>query len=138
RDLSGAYDLLERNLKRRVESIDGVAEAELYGVDRLEVLINLDPDRLKAYSVDVNALMAELRTASFSASAGRITDGTQRMVLRPIGEWRDLEEIENLPVLGGRLRLHDLGTITFGAPKAEFGRRLDRRPAVGLDISKEA
>src|SRR5690606_22544028 len=40
RDLSGSYDLLERNLKRRLESIEGVAEARLYGVDRLEVLIN--------------------------------------------------------------------------------------------------
>lgn len=138
RDLSGSYDLLERNLKRRLESIEGVAEARLYGVDRLEVLINLKPDRLKAYGLDVNQLVAQLRQASFSASAGRITDGTQRMVIRPMGEWRSVDEIEAIPISNSGLRLSDVADVNLGAPKAEYGRRLDRKPAIGLDIFKES
>jgi hydrophobic/amphiphilic exporter-1 (mainly G- bacteria), HAE1 family len=138
RDLSGSYDLLERNLKRRLEGVEGVAEARLYGVDRLEILINVKPERLMAYGLDVNQLVSELRAASFSASAGRITDGNQRMVLRPIGEWRSVEEISDIPLANGRIKLSDVADVTMGSPKVDHGRRLDRKPAIGLDIIKES
>jgi len=138
RDLSGSYDLLERNLKRRLEGVEGVAEARLYGVDRLEILINVKPERLMAYGLDVNQLVSELRAASFSASAGRITEGNQRMVLRPIGEWRSVDEISDIPLANGRLKLSDVAEVTMGSPKVDHGRRLDRKPAIGLDIIKES
>ena len=138
RDLSGSYDLLERNLKRRLEGVEGVAEARLYGVDRQEILINVKPERLMAYGIDVNQLVSELRAASFSASAGRITDGHQRMVLRPIGEWRSIDEISDIPLADGRIKLSDVAEVTLGSPKVDHGRRLDRKPAIGLDIIKES
>lgn len=34
RDLSNAYDLLNRNLKQRIERIDGVGQVTLYGVEK--------------------------------------------------------------------------------------------------------
>ena len=39
RDLSNAYDMLERNLKRRVERLDGVSKVDLYGIEKQEIRV---------------------------------------------------------------------------------------------------
>ena len=70
RDLSLAYDLLERNLKRPIERVAGVSKVELYGTLKRQITIRLDPKLLTAYQVDVTALGQKLQNANFSLTAG--------------------------------------------------------------------
>ena len=53
RDLSNAYDMLNRNVKRRIERIDGVSRVDLYGISRKEIRIQLLADRIIAHRVDI-------------------------------------------------------------------------------------
>ncbi|MGD9258302.1 MAG: efflux RND transporter permease subunit, partial [Gammaproteobacteria bacterium] len=86
RDLSDSYDMLDRNLKRPIERVEGVSRVELYGVDPKEIRILLNADRVAAHGVDLNELRALLEKSNFSVSAGRMTEGHQRFSVRPIGE----------------------------------------------------
>ena len=45
RDLSDAYDMLDRNIKRRIERIEGVSKVDLYGVEKKEIRMTtlIDP-----------------------------------------------------------------------------------------------
>jgi HAE1 family hydrophobic/amphiphilic exporter-1 len=138
RDLSNSYDMLNRNLKRRLERIDGVSKVDLYGVDKKEIRLELLADRIAAHRVDLNRLAETLRRSNFSVTAGRITDGKQRFVVRPIGEFKFIDEYGDLIVGPHNLRLRDLADLTFDHPKLDYGRHLDRRYAIGLDVQKEA
>jgi len=138
RDLSNAYDMLERNLKRRLERLPGVSKVELYGTERKQIQIRLSTDRVIAHRVDIAALVRELEQSNFLITAGRITDGNTRFVVRPVGELTDIEQIKNLVVTAGGVRLSDIAEVTYGAPKLDYGRHLDRKYAVGLDVYKEA
>jgi HAE1 family hydrophobic/amphiphilic exporter-1 len=138
RDLSNSYDMLNRNLKRRLERIDGVSKVDLYGVDKKEIRLELLADRITAHRVDLNHLVETLRRSNFSITAGRITDANRRFVVRPIGEFRSIEEYGDLIIGGHNLRLRDIANIAYDHPKLDYGRHLDRRYAVGLDIFKEA
>lgn len=137
RDLSNAYDMLERNLKRRIERIPGVSKVDLYGVERKEIKIRLSADRVIAHRVDIGLLVAELERSNFLVTAGKITDGTTRLVVRPVGELKTVEEIGDLVVAEG-IHLRDIAEITYDHPELDYGRHLDRRYAVGLDVYKEA
>jgi len=55
RDLKNSYDMLERNLKRRIERIEGVSRVELYGVEKKEIRIELaaEPQRCCAFGEHV-------------------------------------------------------------------------------------
>ena len=77
RNLGNSYDLLDRLLKRRIERIEGVSKAELQGVDKREIRILMDTERVAAHGVDINLMQERLARANFSVSAGRITDGGQ-------------------------------------------------------------
>ncbi len=138
RDLSNAYDMLNRNVKRRIERIDGVSRVDLYGVSRKEVRIQLLADRIIAHRVDIARLVETLRRSNFLVTAGKITDEGQRFVVRPIEEFASVEDVGEVAVGPNGLRLKDVATIHYEHPKLEYGRHLNRRFAIGIDVFKEA
>ncbi|MFQ5772481.1 MAG: efflux RND transporter permease subunit, partial [bacterium] len=71
-------------------------------------------------------------------TAGRITDGQRRYNVRPLVEFRSVEEIENLIINNRGLRLKDVAKVRYDHPVLDYGRHLDRRYAIGLEIFKEA
>lgn len=138
RDLSDAYDMLDRLLKRPIERLEGVSRVELYGVDPKEIRILLSADRVAAHGVDLNELRALLEKSNFSVSAGRLTDHGQRFSVRPMGEFRTLDEVRSIIIDGANLRLGDVAVVTMRSPDRNYGRHLDRSYAIGLDVFKES
>jgi HAE1 family hydrophobic/amphiphilic exporter-1 len=134
-DLSRQYDMLERYLKRPLERLDGVARVSLEGVEPLELRILADPVRLAAHGVDVARLRESLQRANFSVSAGEVTAAGERFLIRPIGEFRSLEDVREFALEGG-IRLRDVADVRLVVPELTVGRHLNGRPGVGLDVYK--
>ncbi|MGA6179941.1 efflux RND transporter permease subunit [Stenotrophomonas sp. NPDC077421] len=136
-DLTGAYDMLDREFKRRLERIPGVARVNISGAPPNEVEIAISPDRLTAHNLSINDLSDRLRTLNFSISAGQIDDNGQRVRIQPVGEITDLQELRDLVIDTKGLRLGDIAEVRLKPTRMNFGRRLDGNPAIGLDIYKE-
>ncbi len=134
-DLSRQYDMLDRYLKRPLERLDGVARVSLEGVEPLEMRILADPVRLAAHGVDVARLRTALQSANFSVSAGEITGGQQRFLVRPIGEFRTINDVRDF-IISGDIRLRDVAEVRMVTPALTVGRHLNGRPGVGLDVFK--
>jgi len=136
RNLANAYQMLDRNLVKRIERMDGVAKVNLYGVDQREVLIKLDADRVAAHNINLFNLREQLVKANFSISAGSITAADQNWLVRPQAEFTNLDDIRNLLIQPGQFKLSDFSEITYGNPEREHGRHLNGSYAVGIDVSK--
>ena len=134
-DLSRQYDMLERYLKQPLERIDGVARVSLEGVEPLELRVLVDPVRVAAYGVDVRELRERLERANFSVSGGEITEGGQRLAVRPVGEFRSIADVRNL-LVQGNVRVGDVADVRLVSPALAVGRHLNGRPGVGLDVFK--
>lgn len=137
RDLRKEYDLIERSVRRPIERLPGVARVEISGASPNEVEISIDPARLGAHNLSLNTLAAKLQAVNFSVSAGEIDDGTRRLRVQPVGEVHNLDELRRLVLTEDGLRLSDIADINLKPQRQNFGRRLDGRPAVGLDIYRE-
>lgn len=136
-DLARQYDLIDRELKRRLERIPGVAQVRVSGATPNEVEIAIAPDRLSAHGVSLNELSRKLQSLNFSLSAGQITDGGQRLRVQPFGEITDLDQLRETVIGANGLRLGDVAEVRLKPARLEMGRRLDGHPAVGLDIFKQ-
>ncbi len=136
-DLTGAYDMLDREFKQRIERLPGVARVEISGAPPNEVEIAIKPDRLAAHDLSLNDLSEKLGKLNFSVSAGQIDDNGQRIRVQPVGELRDLQELRDLVLNNKGLRLGDIADVRLKPTRMMYGRRLDGRPAIGLDIFKE-
>jgi HAE1 family hydrophobic/amphiphilic exporter-1 len=77
--------------------------------------------------------------ANFSLSAGYIDESTtgQRIRVSPLGEFRSLEQIRDLPIDVRGLRLRDVAEVRLEPPPQRYGRLLDQQFAIGIDIFKE-
>ncbi|MCD4691435.1 MAG: efflux RND transporter permease subunit, partial [Calditrichales bacterium] len=114
-----------------------VSRVTLYGVEEKEIRIKLLVDRLAAHKVDLNRLVQTVMRDNFSITAGRITDGNRRLTVRPVGEFKTVQDYENLIIGENNLKLRDVALVTYDHPRRDYGRHLDQTYAIGLDIFKE-
>lgn len=136
-DLTGAYELIDREMKRRLERINGVARVDISGAPPNEVEIAIHPDRLTAHGLAINDVAARLRQANFAMSAGMIEDGGRRLRVQPQGELTDLQQLRDISLNNRGLRVGDIADVRLQPSRMDYGRRLDGRAAVGLDVFKE-
>jgi len=137
RDMTREYDLIEREFKRRLERIAGVARVDVLGAPPNEVEIAIAPDRLTAHGISLDQLNQRLSSLNFSVSAGQIQDGGRRLRVQPVGEIVDLQQYRDIVIDGKGTRLGDVAEVQLKPARINYGRRLDGQPAVGLDIFKE-
>ncbi|SJZ58544.1 efflux RND transporter permease subunit [Novilysobacter spongiicola] len=136
-DLTGSYEMIEREFQRPLERVPGVAKVDIVGAPPNEIEVAIDPERLGAHGISLNELNTRLRTVNFSLSAGQIEAGQQRLRVQPVGEMANLDQLRDLVINQSGLRLRDIADVRLKPQRMNYGRRLDGQPAVGLEIFKE-
>ncbi|MBC3766991.1 efflux RND transporter permease subunit [Neptunicella marina] len=137
RDLSNAYDLLDRNLKMPLERVAGVSKVELYGVQKRQISIRLDSDRIAALHVNTLQLIQQLQAANFSINGGHFFEADRKITINPQGQFSSKQDFEDLYISKG-IRLKDIAQINYETPERTEGRHLDRTYAVGFNIFRES
>ena len=131
--------LAARDIKDRLEALEGVLEVEIGG-DREEVLeILLDAAAIEAYGLDPAAVIRLVSGNNQLVTAGAIDDGGGRLLVKVPGVIETLDDLVNMPV-----QARDDATITFGDiavvrrafRQAEGWSRVNGEPAVVLDVRK--
>ncbi len=98
RDLWALKELAESVFKRRLEQIDGVAQAAVTGGLEREVHVEVDPARLESFGLTIGDIEAALAAANASAPGGTVRRGRYRYSLRTLGELTDIEQIAAVPL----------------------------------------
>jgi HAE1 family hydrophobic/amphiphilic exporter-1 len=161
-DLWQTKELAETVFRRRLEQLDGIAEAQVTGGLDREIQVEVDPRLLDSYGVTIDQISQALGQANFSAPGGTILQGRYRYPLRTLGEFQSVEEMNDVVVArqrpgstgagtggGGRggaagtegarvVRLRDVGRVVDGFAEREDIARYDGKEAVGLLVYKEA
>ncbi len=133
--------LVEKKVKRRIESIPGVGKVDLVGKSKREVNVDLDPTRLEALGLGVDQVMAGLKGENVNTPLGRINrDGTE-YPLRVSGKPQVVEHFEDMvigQVAGRPVKLKEVAAITDGIEEQRSLALVNGEPAVGLDILKQS
>jgi HAE1 family hydrophobic/amphiphilic exporter-1 len=136
-DLSKSYDLIEKKIVNPLRQVPGVARVLSYGVEKKEISVEFDLDRVTKHNVDVGELLARVASANRNVSAGRIEDGPSKYSVRVLGDFKTLQELESFPVRDN-LRLLDVANIKYQEPILNYGRHLNRESAIGIEVMKES
>jgi HAE1 family hydrophobic/amphiphilic exporter-1 len=135
-DRDRLFDFTEQVVQRRLERLEGVAQVEVRGVNRKELQVQLYPQRMQALGVDVRNVASTLRSNHVNVSGGYIKEGPRKLVVRSVGQFRTLEEIEELPVNGGSIRLKDVADVRYTFPRQDDFNFLNDKQAVTLSVFK--
>jgi HAE1 family hydrophobic/amphiphilic exporter-1 len=137
-DLSQNFELLEARILNPLRRVNGVARVDLNGVEPRELFVDLILDKIKEHSVDVGGLAQLLQSVSSNLVLGRAESGGLRYTVRSLGSFESIESLANLVIDERGLRLGEVAEITYEEPLLTFGRHLDGKYAVALDIYKES
>ena len=129
--------LVEHLVQRRLEAVDGVSRAQIWGLLDDSVRILLDEDRVKAARLDIGPLVGRLRQDNFAKPMGEVTDGGRRFLLRSDMRFRSFEEIEDYPI-GNGMRLSDVAHIERVKTVRDRLTRIDGRDAYYGMVQKES
>ncbi len=138
RDLSQAYELLNRHVADPLRRVPGVAKVELYGVEPPQVRIEFRRADLERHNLDAEAVLARLDGSSRSLSAGMLRRGGEAWPLRVVNEFTSIEEFRRFPITEQGLKLGDVADVSLREPDLDYGRHLDRGRAIGLNVIKES
>ena len=88
----------ENVVKPRFERIAGVGEINIRGGFEKEILIEIDPDKLEGYGLNITDVYNVIKNASINFPAGYIREGDKEFLVRVFGEAETLEEIKAIVV----------------------------------------
>ncbi|MCK6506924.1 efflux RND transporter permease subunit [Myxococcota bacterium] len=141
RRLLALRELAEREIKRELEAMDGVAAVRVRGGLERQVLVEARQDWLAARGVTVEQLVATLGSENVNLPGGAIRDGDQEFLVRTLNEVRTVEEISALEIRrpdGMGVPVREVARVRETHKDREVMSRLDSRPAVTLEVFKTA
>ena len=130
------YEFVEDVMQPRLERLEGVAQVNVRGIRSRELQINLLANRLEATQVDQRQLASALRNNNINVSAGYLKEGSQRFLVRTLGEFKSLEQIRDLPIRADGLKLGDVAEVTYDFPRQEQYNFLNGSESVSISINK--
>src|SRR2546427_3183861 len=141
RSLKEVTDVADKQIKRRIESINGVGDVQIIGGRTREIEIWVDPDKLRAYNVTVAAVANAVRMQNMEVPGGRVDEGVRELTVRTMGRIVEPADFNNL-VAANRgtysVKLSDVGYAEDGFEEPRTEARLNGQPAVTLVVSKQS
>lgn len=134
-------ELADDTLTDKLEQVDGVAEATVYGGRSQIVRVDLSQNRLQAYGMTITGLASKLAAQNLELGGGNIVDGQKNYSLRTTGEFTSVQDIANTVVAipnGATVRLSDLGSVTLGYEDEASSVYVNGQNGVYLSIRKQS
>ena len=136
-DFGDPYFLLDTYLRPALQRIEGVGNVEIWGGRDLQVIIELDQEKVRSHGVNVYELVGRLRDQNFALPGGYVREGGKKILVRSIGKLRSVEEIRALSIDPVRnLKLADIAIVELAEPPRDWINRVDRKNAMGIEIQR--
>jgi len=110
----GLDKILDDKLVTRLNRVDGVASVTLAGAPERVVYVEIDPNKMDAYNLNLEQIGNTILAENKDVPSGNVKMGLSDYTFRVEGEFEESEEIKNI-VLGTRnnktIFLHDIATV---------------------------
>ncbi|MEM7153086.1 MAG: efflux RND transporter permease subunit [Myxococcota bacterium] len=133
--------IADRDVRRLVEPVPGVAAVKIKGGLEEEVHVELDEGKLRRTGIGIDVVTRRLEAENINLAGGTMRDGRTRYLVRTVNEFRSLKDIGEIVVVrreGRDIRLQDIASVESGYKDREVITRVDGQEAVEIEVYKEA
>ncbi|PRP92659.1 Multidrug resistance protein MdtB [Enhygromyxa salina] len=131
----------DREVRRLLEPVDGVASVKVRGGLEEEILVALDEDALRRTGISSQDVISRLESENINLAGGSMREGRTRYLIRTVNEFDELDDIRDLVVAsreGRDVLLRHIAAVDYGHEDREVITRIDGREAVMIEVYKEA
>jgi HAE1 family hydrophobic/amphiphilic exporter-1 len=130
----------EDQVKRKLESVSGVASVRVGGGLENEVQVLINQQRASQLNIKVQDVISRIRAENVNSSGGRVEDGAQEYLVRTLNQFGSLEEMRDIfiaTVEGKNIRLGDIAEIEDAYKERSSVNRFNGLEGVEIAIYKE-
>lgn len=130
----------EEQIKRKLESVEGVASVRLGGGLENEIQVLVDPRKASQLGVSMNQIITRLQEENINAAGGRLDAGSQAFLVRTLNEFDSLKDIGNVFISqfeGRNVQLKDVATIENSYKERDAITRFNGVEGTEIAIYKE-
>lgn len=134
-------NIIDVQVKYRIERIPGVAAIDVMGGSQREVNVNIDINKVKALKISPEQIISRLKAENLNLPAGMIESGNYELRLRTPGEFKDVAEISMLVIgenAGKLIRLQDVAEVKDHWEKVRSIVRINQKPGVRIMVNKQS
>ena len=126
------------NIRRRLTGVEDVQKVELLGVQKQEIYVEMDQNKLASFGMRPSDVFAMLQQQGAMMPAGMIHTDSRNVAVRVEGLLDTVESLKELPIHVGERSFHlgDVATVTqmYADPETSL-MYFNGKPAVGIAVS---
>ena len=133
--------IAEEQIKRALETVDGVAAVKVKGGVEEEIRVELDEQKLTLIHMNIQTVKNRLAEENVNLAGGNLKEGETEYLVRTLNEFKNIDEIRNVVVgrwNGVDIKVKDIGRVYRTGKEREIITRIDGAESVEIEIYKEA
>lgn len=145
-NLSGDYDLEQlkgyaEDLQDRIEGLKEIRRADIVGALDREIQINVDLYKMTASRISMQDIESAVAYENLSISGGQISMGPLKRSLSVTGDFKNIDQIQNLVIRAGSgatVYLKDIAEVKDSFKDQESFARLNHKNVITLNVVKKS
>jgi len=137
RSMLDLNDIVERQVKERLQTIPGVSSIQIWGEKRYAMRLWIDPLKLASYRLTAIDVLNALTRQNIELPSGSIEGATTELTVRTLGRLTTVDEFNNLIVKEESdrvVKFMDVGRAELAPENERTLMRRDGVPMVGVAV----
>ncbi len=131
---------VKENVEPELNKIGAAARVEVSGGDERYIKIELIPEYMSQYGLDLSAVSDAIAAVNFAVPAGRADYGDQRVNLSAKSEFKSIPELEQVPITtstGKVIHLSDIARINYAITSKTSLSRYNGQSNVSIGLKRK-
>jgi multidrug efflux pump subunit AcrB len=131
----------EEDIKRVLETVEGVAAIKVKGGLEEEIRVELNEQQLTLIGINIQQVRNRLAQENINLAGGNLKEGQTEYIVRTLNEFKRVEEIGEIVIgnwNGRDVKIKDIGKVHRTNKEREIITRIDGQESVEIEIFKEA
>ena len=140
-DMDLIRDYAEDYVRPRMETVAGVSEVSVRGGAARQIQVKIDPSKLAQRGISLSQVRNSIRQRNRDASAGDIEGGKERFLIRMIGRFEQVKELESLIIArqnNTNIYLSDVATVELDHFETRAVSYFNGERTLSLSVRRES
>jgi hydrophobic/amphiphilic exporter-1 (mainly G- bacteria), HAE1 family len=141
RNIREMTEFADKVLRRQIESVNGVGQAQIIGGRKRQVNVFLDGDKLRGYNLTVAQVSQALQGQNLEVPGGRVEQADRALTLRTLGRLQSPADFNDIVVStrnGYPIKILDIGHTEDGEEDELTAGLLNDKPALLLQVRRQS
>jgi hydrophobic/amphiphilic exporter-1 (mainly G- bacteria), HAE1 family len=141
RSLRETTEIADKEIKRALETVDGVGEVSMTGGRTRQIRVYADAEKLNAHGITISQLQTAIQNENVEIPGGRIIRGDSELGIRTLGRVDAINQFGDIIVTnvnGTPIRVDDIGRVEDSFAEPSTWNMIEGKQAVSLDVRRQS